>query len=374
MIKTYHFSAPGRTELGGNHTDHQNGCILAASVNLEVTAEVTLNHSNTVRIFSDNYDPFDLELDDLSCREEEKGTSISLVRGVLQAFQALGVPLQGFDANIRSNVPVGSGLSSSAAFEVLLGTICNTLFGENRLSPTQIAQIGQQVENTYFGKPCGLMDQLTCATGGIVFIDFQDPAVPQVKQVAFDLAASGYALCILDTGSDHADLTEEYAAITRELRTLCAYFGAETLRQVPQAQFLAALPDLKNKLPHRAILRAMHIYDENTRVKQQVAALSSGDLPEFFRLVQASGDSSWMYLQNIYPAGAIQRQPMALALALCKSLLAGQGACRVHGGGFAGTIQAYVPRKQLDAFRRGFEAVFGENSCRVLTIHDRNII
>ena len=368
MANTYYFSAPGRTELSGNHTDHQHGCVLAASVNLEATAEVQLNNENCIRIQSEGYPEFSVSLEDLSPRNSEKGTSSALVRGIAAEFNALGIPVTGFNAVIRSQVPAGSGLSSSAAFEVLIARILNGLFAENKLSPIQLAQICQKAENVYFGKPCGLMDQLTCSVGGAVFIDFADSNMPAVEQLNFDFSASGHSLCIIDTGADHAGLTEEYAAITQELGDLCHYFGKQYLRQIPEAEFLSALPQLRKKVSDRAILRAIHIYRENARVNAQANALKQGDFSEFLSLVNQSGRSSWMYLQNIYPAGAVTHQPVALALALCETLLNGRGACRVHGGGFAGTVLAFVPNDLLKTFTHSMEAVLGVGTCHVLNI------
>ena len=368
MQKTYRFSAPGRTELGGNHTDHQRGCVLAAAVELETTAEVTLNGTDTIRVFSEGYAPVEVQLDDLAVRAGEKNTTAALVRGVAAAFVERGAELQGFDAHVRSNVLPGSGLSSSAAFEVLMGTILNELFFHKSLSTAEVARIGQYAENVYFGKPCGLMDQMASAVGGMVFIDFEYPACPIVERIDFDLAAAGYALCIIDTGADHADLTAEYAAIPGEMKQICAYFGKNVLRQVPQETFFAALPQLRGRVPDRAILRAMHFYRENERVERQVQALRAGDVEEFLRLVRQSGRSSWMYLQNITPAGAVEQQAVAVALALCEELLDGRGACRVHGGGFAGTVQAFVPLDALENFRAGIETVLGAGKCHVLQI------
>lgn len=368
MAEIYHFSAPGRTELGGNHTDHQNGCILAASVDLEAAAEVTLNGDSIIRVRSAGYPEFSVSLADLSPRESERGTSAALVRGVAAGFAHAGYPVGGFDAVIRSDVPAGSGLSSSAAFEILIARICNALFAGGKLTPTQLALIAQAAERTYFGKPCGLMDQLTCATEGVVFIDFADPANPVVVKLNADFSAWGHSLCIIDTGADHAGLTEEYAAITRELGDVCAFFGKTHLRQVPEDAFWSALPALRHTVPDRAILRTIHVYEENARVKAQAAALKAGDFPAFLRLVHESGRSSWMYLQNIYPTGAVNCQPVALTLALCDRLLEGRGACRVHGGGFAGTVQAFVPNDLLPAFRANIEAVLGKNTCRVLQL------
>lgn len=370
MKKHYQFSAPGRTEIGGNHTDHQHGCVLAAAVNLETVADVSLNESDTIWVQSEGYPAFGVDLTDLSVREEEKNTTAALVRGVAAAFVQRGAKLKGFDMVVASTVLPGSGLSSSAAFEVLVGTVINELFFDKKLSAIEIAQIGQYAENVYFGKPCGLMDQMASSVGGLVFIDFEDPAKPQIEKVSFDLAEAGYALCIIDSGADHADLTDEYAAITRELKELCGFFGKEYLRQVPEADFIAALPDLHRKVSHRAILRAMHVYWENRRVIAQTFALKTGRMDTFLQLVKESGRSSWMYLQNISPAGATRSQPVAFALALCETLLLGRGASRVHGGGFAGTVQAFVPLDMVSAFQKGIEENLGKGSCHVLNIRN----
>jgi len=368
METKYIFSAPGRTEISGNHTDHQHGCILAAAVNLESVAEVKLNGTSTVCVCSEGFPDTVIELNDLSPRDEEKNTTKALVRGVAAAFAQRGAKLQGFDASVRSTVLPGSGLSSSAAFEVLMGNIFNELFYEGKADAVQIAQIGQYAENVYFGKPCGLMDQLASSVGGMVFVDFADPAAPVVEKVVVDFTAAGYALCIIDSGADHGDLTDEYAAITREMKGICAFFGKDVLRQVSQQEFFAVLPQLRGKVSDRAILRAIHFFRENDRVMHQVQALREGDFDTFLRYVTESGRSSWMYLQNIYPAGATDKQEMAVTLALCETLLRGRGACRVHGGGFAGTVQAFVPTDLLDSFCEGIEAVLGKGSCHVLSI------
>ena len=369
MDRVYYFSAPGRTELGGNHTDHQHGCVLAAAIDMEMTAQVTLNGQNSLRVYSEGYAPFAVDLSDLACREEEKGTTAALVRGIASEFTRLGATLQGIDMQICSQVLPGSGMSSSAAFEVLVGTVLNTLFYGSKLLPQEIARIGQQVENTYFGKPCGLMDQMACAMGGLVFVDFRHD-IPQVEKLEFDFRHAGYALCIIDTGGDHAGLTEEYAAITHELGQICTFFGKEYLRQIPETAFMAALPRLRNTVQDRAILRAIHVYAENRRVIAQKEALKTGNIDAYLQLVKQSGQSSWMYLQNICPAGATDRQPMALVLALCDTLLDGKGAFRVHGGGFAGTVQAYVPLNKLDAFVIGLEAALGKGCCKTVNIRN----
>ena len=368
MKKQYHFSAPGRTEISGNHTDHQHGCVLAAAVNLETTATVTLNGSNVIRVHSDGYPTVEVHLADLYPRKEEVNTTAALVRGVAAAFSQRGAKLRGFDAVVHSTVLPGSGLSSSAAFEVLFGTIFNELFFQKKLTAVEIAQIGQYAENIYFGKPSGLMDQMASSVGGMVFIDFADPEKPVVEKLDFDFAKTGHALCIIDSGADHADLTDEYAAVTRELRTVCELFGREVLQEIPMKTFFSRLPRIREKVPDRALLRAIHFYQENIRVKAQVYALKNNDFDTFLQLVNESGRSSWMYLQNIIPTGCVEHQEVALALAMCDQLLQGRGAFRVHGGGFAGTVQAFVPMELLEDFKSKIEAVLGEGNCHVLQI------
>ena len=365
---SYYFSAPGRTEISGNHTDHQHGCVLAAAVNLETAAEVLIMDDPVILIHSEGYAPVEINLNDLSVHEDEKNTTKALVRGVAAAFAQRGAELKGFLAKVKSTVLPGSGLSSSAAFEVLFGTIMNELFFEKKLTPVEIAQIGQWAENVYFGKPCGLMDQTASSVGGMVFIDFKDPKNPIVEKLDFDFEKAGHALCIIDCGADHANLTGEYAAIPNELKELCALFGKEVLRDIPESEFFAKLSAIRHKVSDRAILRAIHFYQENARVQKQAAALKENDFDTFLQLVKESGRSSWIYLQNITPAGYIEHQDMALALAMCDTLLAGRGAFRVHGGGFAGTVQAFVPTDMLDAFKSGIEKVFGKDSCHVLSV------
>ena len=371
MNKTYYYSAPGRTEIGGNHTDHQRGCVHAAAVNLETMAEVVLNDTDCIRIESEGYPMFYIDLSDLSVREDEKNTTAALVRGVVAAFANAGAPVSGFDAKIWSSVLPGSGLSSSAAFEVLIATICNDLFFENKFSAVELAQIGQYAENVYFGKPCGLMDQTASSVGGMVFIDFEDVDFPKVERIEFDLEAAGYALCIIDSGADHAYLTGEYAAIPAEMKAVCKWFGKEVLREVPEEEFIKAIPQLREQVSDRAILRALHIYQENKRVLKQVEAVKNNDMDLFLQTVLESGRSSWMYLQNITPAGAVQHQEIAVALAMCDLLLEGRGAYRVHGGGFAGTVQAFVPVDMLEKFKLGIETVLGDGSCHVLRIRQQ---
>ena len=370
MKKYYQFSAPGRTEIGGNHTDHQHGCVLAAAVDLETVATVWVDDSSLIQIDSEGYPVITVDLNELDVREDEKNTTASLIRGIASAFVQRGAKLSGFRAKVKSTVLPGSGLSSSAAFEVLIGTILNELFFDKKLTPVEIAQVGQYAENVYFGKPCGLMDQMASSVGSLVFIDFENPAQPMVEKIRFDLAEAGYALCIIDSGADHADLTDEYAAIPAEMKQVCSFFGKDVLRQIPEEDFFAVLPDLRRCVPDRAILRAMHIYEENQRVLGQVKALKENNVDTFLKLVKESGRSSWMYLQNITPTGSIMHQEVAVSLALCKKLLSGKGAYRVHGGGFAGTVQAFVPLDMLDTFKDKIEAVLGRNACHVLNIRE----
>ncbi len=363
----YLFSAPGRTELGGNHTDHQLGRVLAGAVSVDTLAAVAPNGERVIRIQSEGYPLCAVSLDELEIRPQEFGTTLSLIRGVAARITQLGHAVHGFDAYVTSRVLPGSGLSSSAAFEVLLGTIINSLDGCG-LSAIEIAQIGQYAENDYFGKPCGLMDQMASSVGGIVTIDFADASHPVVEPLDFDFASCGHALCIVNSGADHADLTDEYAAIPREMKAVCAVFGKEHLREVDEDDFYARLKEVRAAAGDRAVLRSMHFFDDNRRVSLQVEALKSKDFARFLELVNESGRSSWLYLQNVVPTGSTWHQELALSLALAARLLQGRGACRVHGGGFAGTIQAFVPMDLLDSFRSGMEAVLGEGSCQVLSI------
>ena len=363
-----YFSAPGRTEIGGNHTDHQRGRVLAAAVNLDTRAAVRVNGTDTVRILSKGYPLCTVSLNTLVPQENEINTTPALVRGVCARFAELGCKVEGFDAYCESTVLPGSGLSSSAAFEVLIGTIVNHLFFGGRVSQPEIAQIGQYAENVFFGKPCGLMDQTASAVGNLVTIDFFDKDHPVIEPVDFDFSACGHALCIIDSQASHADLTDEYAAIPGELKQICAYFGKEVLTQISEADFFAAIPALRKICPDRAVLRAIHFYQENARVPQQVEALRRGDFAAFLELVKQSGYSSYMYLQNVIPAGYVEHQDVAVSLALCEHYLRGKGAYRVHGGGFAGTVQAFVPFELLDSFRAGIDAVLGQGACHVLSI------
>ena len=363
-----YFSAPGRTEVSGNHTDHQRGQVLAGAVNLDTVAAVRPNGTNTIRVQSKGYPLCQVCLDDLEPVAAEVNSTPALIRGVAARFVQLGCKVGGFDAYCESTVLPGSGLSSSAAFEVLIGTIVNHLFFGGKVSQPEIAQIGQYAENVFFGKPCGLMDQTASAVGGLVAIDFADKEHPDIRPVSFDFSATGHALCIIDSRADHADLTDEYAAIPGELKRVAACFGKEVITEIPEEEFYAAIPMLREQCGDRAVMRVIHEYNENRRVPQQVACLEKGDFESFLHLTKESGYSSWMYLQNVIPAGYVQQQAMAVALGLCEHYLQGRGAYRVHGGGFAGTVQAFVPFDLLDSFRAGIDAALGEGACHVLSI------
>ena len=363
-----YFSAPGRTEISGNHTDHQRGRVLAGAVDLDTVAAVRVNGTDEIRIQSKGYPMCRVKLDELEPVAAEINSTPALIRGVAARFVQLGCEVKGFDAYCESTVLPGSGLSSSAAYEVLIGTIVNHLFFGGKVSQPEIAMIGQYAENVFFGKPCGLMDQTASAVGGLVTIDFADKDHPDIRPVKFDFASCGHALCIIDSRADHADLTDEYAAIPNELKALCAHFGKEVTTEIDENEFYAAIPVLREKCGDRAVMRAIHEYNENCRVPKQVAALEEGDFDTFLRLTKESGYSSWMYLQNVVPAGYVNQQAMAVALGLCEHYLQGKGAYRVHGGGFAGTVQAFVPYEILDSFVKGIDAALGEGACHVLSI------
>ena len=368
MAPERYFSAPGRTEIGGNHTDHQRGRVLAAAVNLDTNAAVRVNGSNLIRIQSKGYPMCQVDIRELTPVDAEINSTPALVRGVAARFAQLGCEVKGFDAYCESTVLPGSGLSSSAAYEVLIGTIINHLFFDGKVSQPEVAMIGQYAENVFFGKPCGLMDQMASAVGNLVNIDFFDKENPVIHPVSFDFASCGHALCIIDSGADHADLTDEYAAIPGEIKAVAAHFGKEVLTQIPESDFYAAIPELRKACGDRAVMRCIHFYQENERVPKQVAALENGDFETFLRLIKESGYSSWMYLQNVIPAGYKLHQDVAVSLALCEHYLQGKGAFRVHGGGFAGTVQAFVPFEILDSFRAGMDAALGEGACHVLSI------
>ncbi|MDD6175440.1 MAG: galactokinase family protein [Firmicutes bacterium] len=362
------FSAPGRTEVGGNHTDHQHGCVLAASVNLDVIAVAAPRPDSVITVKSEGFDADRVDISDLTPQKEETGRSAALIRGVCEGFVRRGFRIGAFDAYTTSNVLKGSGLSSSAAFEVLIGTILNHLYNDGTIDAVVIAQIAQFAEREYFGKPCGLMDQTASSVGGFVAIDFEDPQKPAVRQIGFRFSDCGHHLVIVDTRGDHADLTEDYAAIGDEMRSVAAHFGQEVLRGVDPAAFYAELGRLKGTVSDRALLRAMHFFAENDLAQREAETLEAGDFDAFKRQVLSSGRSSFCLLQNVFSTAHPERQEIPLALALSEQMLAGRGAWRVHGGGFAGTIQAFVPVGMTADYCRRMEAVFGAGCCYVLSV------
>ncbi|MGN0353719.1 MAG: galactokinase [Muricoprocola sp.] len=364
------YSAAGRSEIGGNHTDHQNGKVLAASINLDAIGVVSKREDTTVRLQSAGYRMITLDLKDLEKVEREEGTTTALIRGVANGMKQRGYQIGGFDAYVTSSVLSGSGLSSSAAFEVLIGNILSGLYNECKLSSVEIAQIGQEAENVYFGKPCGLMDQMACSVGGLIFIDFADPQNPVVKKVDVKFSKFHHSLCIVDTKGSHADLTDEYAAIPAEMKKVAAIFGKNLLCEVNEEEFISKLPEVRKKCGDRCVLRAMHWFEENRRVEAQVAALERDSIEDFKKKIKESGDSSYKFLQNVFSVKKLQEQSVSVALAVSERLLGEKGVCRVHGGGFAGTIQAFVPSDMVEEYKNGMEAVFGEESCHVLQIRE----
>ncbi len=362
------FSAPGRTEVGGNHTDHNNGKVLAAAINLDAVACVEARDDGIICVNSQGYSPLTVDTADLNVIDCEKGTSPALIRGICARFKQLGYNYGGFNASITSDVLSGSGLSSSAAYEVLIGTILNYLYNDGKISAVEIAQISQYAENVYFDKPCGLMDQTACSVGGFVKIDFEDTSKPLIDKVDFDIAKHGYSLCIVDTGGNHADLTGDYAAIRLEMNSVAEYFGKKVLRQVDEAEVMKNAGSVRKKTGDRAIERAIHFYNENKRVERLSNALSKGDFESFKATIIESGKSSYMYNQNCFTLSNPQEQPVALALCVAEELLKDCGAYRVHGGGFAGTIQAFVPVEKTDEFVSHMNSLLGENSCYILSV------
>ncbi len=362
------YSAPGRSEIGGNHTDHQHGEVLAASINNDAIAIVTPLAEPVVKVISDGYDLITVDLKDLSLQESEKESTLALIKGVLFAVKDKGYQVGGFQTYITSDVLIGAGLSSSAAFETIIGTIISGLYNDMKISPIEIAIMGQYAENVYFGKPCGLMDQMACSVGSLVHIDFADPASPVVEKVSFDMAKHGYSLCITDTKGSHADLTPDYAAIPAEMKAVAQFFGKEVLHEVPVDDFWKRLPEVRKATSDRSVLRAIHFFQENERVRKEVMALNREDIPAFLQTVAASGDSSFKYLQNIYSSQDVQSQNMSLALAVSESVLGDRGVCRVHGGGFAGTIQAFVSNDAVAEYKQAMDDLFGKDACSILMI------
>jgi galactokinase len=370
------FSSPGRTEIGGNHTDHNFGRVLAGAVNLDMIAVAAKNGTKTIRIKSAGYPEFQVDLSELTIDESQFYTSSSLVKGICARMNQLGYEIGGFDACIDGRVPKGSGLSSSAAFEVLIGAIVNHLFNDGRMSGVENAIIGQWSENNYFGKPCGLMDQTACSMGGLITIDFEDPSKPIVKKVDFDFVSTGYALVITDVGGGHDDAASqaEYASLPTEMKAVAAVLGAKVLRQVTLEQIVEKIPEIRKITGDRAILRAYHFQGDNQRVVEQVAALENNDFQAFLKMVVESGYSSYMYNQNIFDVVHKDEQVVSLALALSEMVLKGKGAWRVHGGGFGGTIQAFVPQDLLDKYVETLEHVYGEGKCHKLFIRAKGAI
>ena len=368
--KVFVFSAPGRSEVMGNHTDHQQGKILAASVNLDAIAIVHPLKERVVKITSDGFKEISIKLDDnLKCVNAEKGTTKSLIKGVLKGFDYKNYKIGGFEAYITSDVLIGAGLSSSAAFETLIGTILSSLYNKSSVSAKEIAIIGQFAENVFFGKPCGLMDQMACSVGNLVYVDFADPDDAKVEKMEFDLSAHGYSLCITDTKGSHADLTDEYAAIPREMKAVAGFFGKKVLLGVTADDILENIVQLRAKFGDRAVLRSLHLVNENARVEKGVKALTEGKINKFLEDVNASGNSSFKYLQNVYTSNDVKHQNVSLALEVSEMVLdPAKEACRVHGGGFAGTIQAFVKDGNVEKYRKAMDGLFGKGSCHVLKI------
>lgn len=363
------FSAPGRTELGGNHTDHQGGHVLAGSVNTDIIAVAAKHDNQEIRMKSEGMNPDFVDLSDLSPQEDELNTSAALLRGIAAKFTEMGYPVTGFDAYTTSDILRGSGLSSSAAFEVLAGTICSAFFADSQVNAVEIAKIGQYAENVYFGKPCGLMDQMACAYGGIIAIDFKSEE-PEITQISVDLQKEGYALCIIDTGADHADLTDAYASIPAEMGNIAKMFSKEKLSEITENEFMSHLAAFRRTCGDRAVLRAMHYFADDKRVGRQVQALQNGDFRAYLEEVKASGLSSFRYLQNVSVYDKPEKQEVAVTIALCEHILGGQGAVRVHGGGFAGTVQAYVPLELVNDFKMQIETYLGIDRCHVFQIRN----
>ncbi len=360
-------SSPGRTEVGGNHTDHQGGCVLAASVNMDIVA-VVIKDEKSCQYTSDEFKVKEILVDDLDRKESEQFTSEALIRGTLAGFKKRGYAIGGFKALTQSDVLPGSGISSSAAFEVLIGTILSELYNDGKVDPVEIAKIGQEAENQYFMKPCGLLDQMACSVGGFVFMDFKDSKNPKVQKVDFDFAQSDIALCLVDTKGSHADLSQEYGFLPQEMKEIAKAMGKSLLSECERAEFYQQLSTIRNQCSDRSLLRAMHYFDETERASKERDALQNKNLDLFKKLVIESGYSSYMYLQNVNLAQETKQQSLALTLAISEQLLKGKGAYRVHGGGFAGTIQAFVPKDQLSEYKRLIEEIHGEGSCFVLSV------
>ncbi len=362
------FSAAGRSEVGGNHTDHQHGEVLAASINLDAIAVASKLEENVIKLLSDGYPMITVDLSELEKKDAEEGTSAGLIRGIVYGLKKNGHQVGGFQAYVTSDVLNGAGMSSSAAFEVLVGTILSGLYNDMSISSVEIAQVAQYAENVFFGKPCGLMDQMACSVGGLIHIDFADPEHPIVEKVEVDFSAYHHSLCITDTKGSHADLTDDYALIPQEMKKVAEFFGKDFLREVDAKDFYKNISKIREKCGDRPVLRALHFFEEDVRVEREVAALNAGDFNGFLQTVKESGDSSFKYLQNIYTNKDVQNQSVSMGLAVSDSILKGHGVSRVHGGGFAGTIQAFVADDFVEEYRTMLDSVYGAGSCHVLKV------
>ncbi|MBQ9609627.1 MAG: galactokinase [Lachnospiraceae bacterium] len=362
------YSAPGRSEIGGNHTDHQHGNVLAASINDDAIAIVGNANNDTVRVLSKGYDMLTIPLDNIEKVDSEEGTTVALIKGVIYGVKNAGYNIGGFDAYITSDVLSGSGLSSSAAFETIIGTILSGIYNDMKIDAVEIAKLGQYAENVYFGKPCGLMDQMACSVGSLCQIDFKNPEEPVIDRVEFDLSKVGYSLCITDTKGSHADLTPDYAAVPVEMKNAASCFGKEFLRDVDKNELIAGINKIREAYGDRAALRALHFAEENERAVLEAKALKDNDFEEFLRLFKSSGDSSYKYLQNVYTNHDVEHQNVSVGLCLSELVLGDKGVARVHGGGFAGTIQAFVKNDVVEQYKKAMDDLFGEGSCNVLMI------
>lgn len=362
------YSAPGRSEVGGNHTDHQHGEVLAASINLDAIAVVRKTQDSVIELLSEGYEKIRVDISDLEKKEEEEGTSVGIIRGMVYGLKQNGHAIGGFQAYVTSDVLNGAGMSSSAAFETLVGTVISGLYNNMEISPVEIAQVAQYAENVFFGKPCGLMDQMACSVGGLIHIDFADPKNSIVEKIEVDFGAYRHSLCITDTKGSHADLTDDYAQIPQEMKKVAAFFGKEFLREVDEKDFYKNIAKLQKECGDRAVLRSLHFFEEEKRVEKEVNALKSGDFKGFLQTVKASGNSSFNYLQNVYTNKDVQSQGVSIGLAVSESILENHGVSRVHGGGFAGTIQAFVEDDFVENYRAMMDSVFGDGSCHVLKV------
>ena len=366
----YVFSVPGRSEICGNHTDHNNGCVLAGAIDRDIIAVVAKRTDGIIRFHSEGYAPDEVDVLDTHTAEGfEMYTSSALIAGVVNGFENEGYAVGGFDCYSNTEVLKGSGISSSAAYEVMIGNILSHLYNGGRVAPTELARLAQYAENKYFGKPCGLMDQMACAVGGFVYIDFENNASPIVEPLEFSLKERGYSLCIVNTGGNHADLNDDYASVPAEMKAVAAALGRGVLRGVTEGELAAKIPVLRNTVGDRAILRAIHFIRENARAAEARRALKGGELDRFFAIIRASGDSSFKYLQNVYTNQNVTEQGLSLALALADGFLGGEGACRVHGGGFAGTIQVFLPSGLSAQYVELIESVFGVGTVMTLDVN-----